>query len=1463
MLVQAASILCVAGTAPGQNCIISHPQSRHGCLGGSVQLSVSYVASSPSFQWFKNGVAIPGATGSTLTLVNLTAADQAEYRVRVQSPGPFACNQMSEPATVWVNTPPQILDLTGGGQARLGENRVLRVDANVSGPWATYQWFYGNPGTPIPGATSPTLNLGEVDMLEYGMYTVRVTNLCGQVAVTLWLDPSNDAVDQTYIELLKGLIAGEIVRTRYAQDPNPRLIAVLAGIQEITARNPLITAQQLSDFVTAYDQQLAGAFTGDPKLRRPYNLQTAVRFRARVTNIPGLDTDIGAAVLRRLGLDTGGPDRQLQMIAFQNSTGPRLAASDDVAGMLQSLFAGTDASGARNALVIPAASAYLRASGIEPFPTVEQIWQQYPQIAEAVRQLPPSRRHLDAERSANFASVRQRIESAIDSVSAFINAEIAQIESLATQYPTLESTVAASRNTAIVQAAIADRQSDILELSRHRAAASMAAAVMGTGSFQHQQEATVLRHYANTTIWLADSTSDTLSTYFQGVGNILSGVGQLASGGPAGLMGGVGSMTIGVGLLLPEVMPGGGAPSPYQQLSDQITQLQNQVEQIRVAMNDRFNRVDTQLATLYSTMNGGFAAMMQYIQTLSGNVVNIQTTLAQAQSNIQRFEQNLYGILQDGFNFSFVADMNTALGYRNRLQTDLTLTQFGTFEGRFYSAATNDAASNVFAGPDNTLGYDASAIAQLENYPIGYNINNLRTFPQRILGLPSLGTLRAANPTTWALNADTYAQLARENPWYFGQLFSGAPSRLNAVDAAGELAQQVMHAARSTALFDRLLADHATRVSALQANVDTALQQFLVNPGSGSPDISQVNLWGGPTQRPLPTSSFTYPVLNTRMGYYGTFCGTTPGSTISNIGLLDQPHPGTSAAWAILPDEYVLAAYLGLPGRGFNHYCFVVRQAGGSGSAGTWTILPNGTDYAADVDVELWWLANPSSRTFNVQGGSTVTIPGCSEQRQLVVTRRYALRMNSNSWGWVNQPVQAFANRWMNTYTGTIVANPIKGQFFAGQSEDQAWYNGVRVPVWSASTIVNSASLDAVRAEINDRLRAHQSAFLSRIVGALGTGPDVANVRPAADLVSVNARLIDFYLALAAPESMVASDLIRGVLRGSELGLDRTNAMLFYQKALDAIPTTPGAPAPTNRPVIADEMTRRRGLFAPELALALGSSTSEFYPFMKWTLASLDHLRDTALRLAVDDTYVSPPNTTLTVATPVGPAANDAPPARDGLTPRFNPEVLLVTPPVVGSLVLSPSGAFTYTPPPGFQGDVSFTYRLRGDIQPPFQNLVTSDTARVVIRIADCAPIITDQPQHVEFVPGADAAFSVRAGGQGRLSYRWRKDGVDLVEGGRISGVDSPTLVITGMQQSDRGWYDVVVSGACGSVTSSPAGLGACMGDWNGDGVIDFNDFLAFLNDYNAQNPRADLTGDGTIDFNDFLAFLNYFNTPC
>ena len=54
-----------------------------------------------------------------------------------------------------------------------------------------------------------------------------------------------------------------------------------------------------------------------------------------------------------------------------------------------------------------------------------------------------------------------------------------------------------------------------------------------------------------------------------------------------------------------------------------------------------------------------------------------------------------------------------------------------------------------------------------------------------------------------------------------------------------------------------------------------------------------------------------------------------------------------------------------------------------------------------------------------------------------------------------------------------------------------------------------------------------------------------------------------------------------------------------------------------------------------------------------------------------------------------------------------------------------------------------------------------------------------------------------------------------------------------------------------------------CRPDLNQDGLLDFFDFLAFQNLFNAGDPIADFDGNGVLDFFDFLAFQNEFAAGC
>jgi len=84
---------------------------------------------------------------------------------------------------------------------------------------------------------------------------------------------------------------------------------------------------------------------------------------------------------------------------------------------------------------------------------------------------------------------------------------------------------------------------------------------------------------------------------------------------------------------------------------------------------------------------------------------------------------------------------------------------------------------------------------------------------------------------------------------------------------------------------------------------------------------------------------------------------------------------------------------------------------------------------------------------------------------------------------------------------------------------------------------------------------------------------------------------------------------------------------------------------------------------------------------------------------------------------------------------------------------------------------------------------------------------IVTEPGSFSVVPGAPAQLHVVATSTRPLSYQWLKDGSPLVDGGSVSGSATDTLVIDPAQTADTGAYSVVVSDACGPVSSRKATL--------------------------------------------------------
>lgn len=87
------------------------------------------------------------------------------------------------------------------------------------------------------------------------------------------------------------------------------------------------------------------------------------------------------------------------------------------------------------------------------------------------------------------------------------------------------------------------------------------------------------------------------------------------------------------------------------------------------------------------------------------------------------------------------------------------------------------------------------------------------------------------------------------------------------------------------------------------------------------------------------------------------------------------------------------------------------------------------------------------------------------------------------------------------------------------------------------------------------------------------------------------------------------------------------------------------------------------------------------------------------------------------------------------------------------------------------------------------------------------APIIQTQPAAQQFYTNGVAQFSVAVKGVAPVFYDWLKNGINLTNGGNISGAQSNVLTITNLTLTDTGDYSVVVTNTFGSVTSLVAHL--------------------------------------------------------
>jgi hypothetical protein len=120
-------------------------------------------------------------------------------------------------------------------------------------------------------------------------------------------------------------------------------------------------------------------------------------------------------------------------------------------------------------------------------------------------------------------------------------------------------------------------------------------------------------------------------------------------------------------------------------------------------------------------------------------------------------------------------------------------------------------------------------------------------------------------------------------------------------------------------------------------------------------------------------------------------------------------------------------------------------------------------------------------------------------------------------------------------------------------------------------------------------------------------------------------------------------------------------------------------------------------------------------------------------------------------------------------------------------------------------GDVNLVFNVTGVSA---DNVTGANAIQLVLNAPNpgSPPVITQEPQPTVAPAGGTATVTVTATGTG-LSYQWRKNGVNISNGGDISGATTATLKISPMSAADVGIYSVAVFSPAGSVVSANASV--------------------------------------------------------
>lgn len=1116
-------------------------------------------------------------------------------------------------------------------------------------------------------------------------------------AGTLHANPINTDFQVTdedsYLQFREAVHASQYVRYDYAMDQNPRVVIAVAGLMAFATQNPDADSTQLSAFVNAFDSTLSGYAPGDPDLDRSTNLLPAMRYTTPLTGYPeleGTDTRVGEQITEILGLEV--PEIEsydnllTRVAAYERARVTSFANRDEWLSLLMAGFAGFDLDGITNAHISSSLRSYLESQGFEPVPDGVDD-ERFDTVQSS----------LDASLPADYASYTAMLTQSIENSSLWgsLNDSFADV-ALATQQRINELNTALSMEESIYQDMLdAQDPAEMQQLAdAYRQQLEQVAqyrAIIDANAMMLLQSADPdVRDLAQQALSFGGTqlqTNETIAGINAGVqyASALTTFGfGIATGSPADAITGLADVVLS-SIELGEVLGGSSVPSADEQIFGQLVEMRDQLEEVRVQMNQRFDRIEVQLNTIYDALAVGFNELGNSIFDLNVDVQALRTEIMGQQAQLERIEQQLWGMADDLFRDDLAELVDGIVAYRERRGVDLPYedgaTNFADEIIDLFTKATFTASVPTYAGNsgENLSLLDTS---DLEQNPLGRSINDLRVFPtdSNYLNQPlPLYPSRVVAPGPWAQASSAYAQVAQESPWYFAYMYESQLDGglmnpdLDLIIQEGEALRAMALEARQVSFFQTIVDQYTATMIAMDDIVDDEIAQILSDA-----NLSSIDPWGGVNQQGRQDA----PGFTTIYGRDGL--GTTlPAATTLGDDIWDLYHFNT------LPE---LTAAL---------------EASEDPSGGTPTVelrvYPNGFFEENDVEFRFSIIIdnpNGSDYTFNrsvicelTSFGSPIYIHTNHDAQEL---------LEQDLPFWYNIALTFFngenlVGTSLNTFNGNgdqvtlefTQDNELFGSNSAATSYIENELNALQDEMWLA--LINNTGLDALESSRNS----WESIW-------------------------------EAYTTLAMPEIFEQSTAVSSAMRGSVFNNEIALAMPIDDWFFAMI----GDGDNGQYTSIRGDFETRALLIQDEINEAINTYPDlQGHSLIEWTLAELRHLRDQAFKLAVDDSYVAAGGS-LEVDALEGLMHNDIDQAYRAIEvdTGFAASNDYIAP-QNGTVEIQADGSFTYTPNHGFVGIDRFSYRTTTTVNDSGSR-VYSDPAIVQINVLEggCSAADLAQP---------------------------------------------------------------------------------------------------------------------------------------